>query len=50
MSLQLGTFGAWFNPAYDDDARVRGRARRLLLGHKVKNRGDRQHDIGHGER
>jgi hypothetical protein len=23
MSPQLGTFGAWFNPSYDDDTRVR---------------------------
>ena len=23
MTLQLGTFGAWFNPAYDDSTRVR---------------------------
>src|SRR3979411_2208796 len=22
MDLQLGTFGAWFNPAYDDSART----------------------------
>src|SRR5260370_40682263 len=22
MALQLGTFGAWFNPAYDDSART----------------------------
>ena len=23
MTLQLGTFGAWFNPAYDDSTRVK---------------------------
>ena len=23
MALQLGTFGAWFNPVYDDSARVK---------------------------
>ena len=22
MALQLGTFGAWFNPAYDESART----------------------------
>lgn len=23
MALQLGSFGAWFNPVYDDSARVK---------------------------
>jgi hypothetical protein len=32
MSPQLGTFGAWFNPAYDDDARVRFVAEAEALG------------------
>jgi probable F420-dependent oxidoreductase len=32
MSPQLGTFGAWFNPAYDDDARVRFAAEAEALG------------------
>jgi probable F420-dependent oxidoreductase len=32
MSLQLGTFGAWFNPSYDDDTRVRFVAEAESLG------------------
>jgi probable F420-dependent oxidoreductase len=32
MSLQLGTFGAWFNPSYDDDTRVRFVAEAETLG------------------
>ncbi|MGI5232803.1 LLM class F420-dependent oxidoreductase [Actinoallomurus sp. CA-142502] len=32
MSLRLGTFGAWFNPSYDDDTRVRFVAEAESLG------------------
>ena len=32
MSPQLGTFGAWFNPSYDDDTRVRFVAEAEALG------------------
>jgi probable F420-dependent oxidoreductase len=32
MSLRLGTFGAWFNPSYDDDTRVRFVAEAEALG------------------
>lgn len=32
MSLELGTFGAWFNPSYDDDTRVRFVAEAETLG------------------
>jgi alkanesulfonate monooxygenase SsuD/methylene tetrahydromethanopterin reductase-like flavin-dependent oxidoreductase (luciferase family) len=32
MSPQLGTFGAWFNPSYNDDIRVRFVAEAEALG------------------
>ena len=32
MSPHLGTFGAWFNPSYDDDTRVRFVAEAEALG------------------
>lgn len=32
MSLQLGTFGAWFNPSYDDNTRARFVAEAEVLG------------------
>jgi probable F420-dependent oxidoreductase len=32
MSQRLGTFGAWFNPSYDDDTRVRFVAEAEALG------------------
>src|SRR5258705_7899468 len=33
MPRQLGTFGAWFSPVYDDDARVRFVAEAEALGY-----------------
>jgi probable F420-dependent oxidoreductase len=33
MALQLGTFGAWFNPVYDDSTRVKFVVESEALGH-----------------